>query len=110
MLLQLAVGPYRLAGRLLRLLRRFLQRDDPLVDFLELAGPFVERREALGDLVEARRDACRLLGHLLERFAERRELRAAGRERGRPPAHAAPLLTAPPHHPLHLLALLFNHL
>src|SRR5205814_450803 len=109
-LLQLAVRPERLLRRLLRLPGRLLQPFDAPIDLLELAGPLVERREPLRDLVEHRGDAARLLGHLLERLPERRELRAAGGQRGQHGADGAALLARGRNQPFQLVALLLYEL
>src|SRR5882724_4276264 len=81
MLAELAVRADGLFGRLLGLTGRVLERLNLLVDFVELPGPLVQRRETPRDLIELRRRAGRLLGELLERLAHRRELGAARRER-----------------------------
>ena len=108
MLLQLAVGAERFARGLLGLLGRFLERLNALVDLFELARAVVERGEPLADVVELRRYAGRLLRHLLERLAERRQLRAAGRERREHRADGAALLARRRNERFELVGLLLH--
>src|SRR5262249_41244705 len=110
MLLQLAVGSERLARRLLRLLGLLLERIDPRVDLLELARAIVERREPSSDVAEPRRHAGRLLRDLLERLAERGQLRAARGERRQHRADGAALLASRRNQRFELVGLLLNEL
>jgi len=70
----------------------------------------VERAQALGDLVEARRHAAGLLRHLLERLAERGQLGAARRQRRQHCADGAPLFARGGNEHLQLIGLFLYQL
>jgi hypothetical protein len=108
MFLKLAVRADRLLRGQLRLPRRVLQGLDALVDLLQLLPVFVERRDSLRDLVKLRRGARRLLHHLLERLADRRELGAARRQRGQHRAEGAALFARGDDEILQLVDLLLD--
>src|SRR5438876_12220337 len=110
MLLQLTVGTQRSLRRLLRLTRRVLERLDSPVELFELLAVLVERLEALGDLVEPRRYAGGAIGHLLERFAERRKLGAAGGQRRQHRADGAAFLAGRGDQQLEFIGLFLNEL
>src|SRR5262249_8640799 len=90
---ELAVRPDGVLCGLFSLARGVFECLDSLVDFLELLRAVVERRQAPGDLVEPCGDGRGVVGHLLERLAERRELRASRGERREHGADGAALLT-----------------
>src|SRR5581483_3192695 len=110
MLLQLAVRSDGLLRRLFRLPRGFLQGLDSLVDLFQALRAIVELGDAPGQIVEPRRDRGRLFGDLLERFAERRELRAPGRQRGQHRADGAALFAGGRDEAIEVLALFLNEL
>src|ERR1700674_3337755 len=110
MLLKLAVGPQRLLGGLFGLARRLLERLNASLDLFDLLGAVVKRGQALADLVEPRCDTGRLFGHLVERLAERHQLRTARGQRGQHRADGAALLPRRRNEHLELFGLLLNQL
>ena len=108
MLLELAVRADRLLRRQLGLFRRILQRLNALVDVLELPRAVVEHADSFRQLVELRAGARRLLRHLLERLAERHQLRTPRRQRGQHGAERAALFAGGGDEQLQLVGLLLH--
>ena len=108
MLAQLPVGTDRVLRRLLRLLGGILQCLNAFVDLFDLARSIVERVETVGNLVEARRYAHRLLADLFERLGQRHQLCASSGERREHRADRAPLFARAGDEQLELVGLLLD--
>jgi hypothetical protein len=92
MLAEVAVWTDGLQRRVFDPLEHLVQRLDPSVERIEQLRLGVDSRQTLGDFVETRRHARRLLVDLFDGLAERRELRPARRERRDHRAQRAALL------------------
>jgi hypothetical protein len=109
-LLQFAIGAQRLIRRLLRLVRRVLQRLDTHVDVLECLRAIVDQREPRRDVVDPLGHARHAIGHLLERPAQRRQLLASRRQRRQHRADRGALFARRRNQELELIRLLLDQL